>query len=85
MKLLVKRDDIEADSKNMDGRTPLSWAAQNRHEAVVKLLVERDDVEANSKDKYGQTPLSRAAWNRQDAVVKRLVGAPISGEFIHRP
>jgi hypothetical protein len=42
-------------------RTPLSWAAIEGYERVVKLLVERDDVEADSKDKWGRTPLSWAA------------------------
>jgi ankyrin repeat protein len=38
VKLLVNRDDIEAGSKDRDGRTPLSWAAEYGHEIVVKLL-----------------------------------------------
>jgi ankyrin repeat protein len=32
------------DSKDGDGRTPLLWAAESGHKAVVRLLVERDDV-----------------------------------------
>ena len=36
---LVKQDDVMVDSKDdMYGQTPLSWAATNGHEAVVKLL-----------------------------------------------
>ena len=35
-KLLAERDDV--DSKDKNGRTPLSWAAESGHEAVVKLL-----------------------------------------------
>jgi hypothetical protein len=35
--LLEKGADVE--SKDKDGRTPLSWAAENGHEAIVKLLL----------------------------------------------
>jgi hypothetical protein len=53
VRLLVERDDVEADSKDENGRTPLWWAAERGHEAVVRLLVERDDVEADLKDENG--------------------------------
>ena len=58
VRLLVERDDVEADLKDQRGRTPLWGAAVSGHEAVVRLLVERDDVEADSKDQDGRTPLS---------------------------
>ena len=73
MKLLVKRDDVAADSKDDIGRTPLSCAAGTGCEAVVKLLVKRDDVAANSKDSDGRTSLSWAAGIGHEAVVKLLV------------
>jgi hypothetical protein len=63
----------DADSKDNEGRTPLSCAAAGGHEAVVKLLVERDDVDADSKDEHGRTPLSCAAAGGHEAVVKLLV------------
>jgi len=40
--------------------TPLSWAVEGEHEAVVKMLLERDDVNPNIADWRGRTPLSRA-------------------------
>ena len=63
-----------ADSRDSNFQTPLSWAAQNGHEAVVKLLVERDDVEADSKNTKRWTPLCWAALNGHEAVAKVLLG-----------
>jgi ankyrin repeat protein len=55
-RLLVERDDVEVDSKDIFGRTPLWWAANRGCEAVVRLLMERNDVEANLEDWYGLMP-----------------------------
>jgi hypothetical protein len=63
----------DLNSKDSYGRTPLSYAAENGHEAVVKLLLEKG-AELETKDKdYGQTPLSWAAENGHEAVVKLLL------------
>jgi ankyrin repeat protein len=73
LKLLLERDDVNADSKDsMYGRTPLFWAAEYGHETVVKLLLERD-VEFNSKDNEGRAPLWWAALKGHKAVVKLLL------------
>jgi Ankyrin repeats (3 copies) len=59
--------------KDTHQQTPLWWAAESGHEAVVKLLLAQDGVDPDSKDNYGQTPLSSAAENGHEAVVKLLL------------
>jgi ankyrin repeat protein len=75
----------QSDYKDSYGRTPLSWAAGNGHEAVVKLLLEKG-AELESKDNYGQTPLSLAARYGHEAVVKLLLekGAELKSKSIDR-
>jgi hypothetical protein len=70
MALLKGRYNL--DSKDSYGRTPLSLAAENGHEAVVKLLLERG-AELETKDERHQTPLLLAAWCGHEAVVKLLL------------
>ncbi|KAK0616396.1 heterokaryon incompatibility protein-domain-containing protein [Immersiella caudata] len=54
------------------GQTPLWWALEQGHEAMVKVLLDGGvDVEAN--DRGGQTPLSWASENGHEAVVKVLL------------
>ena len=65
---------IQADSRDSNGRSPLSYAAESGQEAVVKLLAERDDVEMNSRDKYGRSPLSWAAREGREVTVELLLG-----------
>ncbi|KAF2801528.1 ankyrin [Mytilinidion resinicola] len=64
--------EVDVDSKDSWGQTPLSWAADNGHEAVVKLLLDTGKVDFDSKDSLGRTPLSWAAENGHEAVVKLL-------------
>ncbi|KAJ3454410.1 hypothetical protein MRS44_018304 [Fusarium solani] len=65
-------NDHELDLEDSLGRTPLSYAAANGHEAVVKLLLDKG-ADTESKDQNGQTPLSYAAANGHEAVVKLLL------------
>jgi ankyrin repeat protein len=74
VELLLARDDVDQDSKDtLISQTPLSWAAEKGHEAVVKLLLAKDSVDPDSKDSKGWTPLSWAAQNGHEAIVKLLL------------
>jgi ankyrin repeat protein len=77
--LLVERDYVVADSKDELGRTPLSWAAGEGHEAIVKLLVERDDVDVNSRDNVGRTPV---VWAQGHKNLLVLLGPKLQ-QFTH--
>jgi ankyrin repeat protein len=70
---LFKGSTANTNATDEDGRTPLSWAAENGNEAVVKVLLETGQVDADSKDNDGRTPLSWAAQNGNEAVVKVLL------------
>jgi hypothetical protein len=58
---LIRRGQ-SMDLKDSYGRTPLSWAVGNGHEAVVKLLLEKG-AGLETKSNNGRTPLLWAAEN----------------------
>jgi len=66
--LLEKGAELESKYNN---QTPLFWASEKGHEAVMKLLVE-EATELEARNWFGQTPLLRAAENGYEAVVKQL-------------
>ena len=71
--LLFGRRYVNPDSPSKSGRTPLSWAAGNGHDGIVKRLLQRKDVNPNGSSKFGETPLSWAACNGHEETVKLLL------------
>jgi len=71
---LTKMDGIDINGTDETTSTPLLWAADNGHEAVVKLLLGCEDVNPNRPDKWGRTPIMWAARNGHEATVKLLLG-----------
>jgi len=59
--MLLGLNDVNPDSVDKSGRTPLLWAAGNECTLIVRTLLERNNVDPNSGDSSGRTPLSWAA------------------------
>jgi ankyrin repeat protein len=57
------------------GRTPLVWASENGHEAVVKMLINAGAEIDSNDSQFDHTPLSWAAHKGHEAVVKILINA----------
>ncbi|PUU81764.1 hypothetical protein B9Z19DRAFT_970912, partial [Tuber borchii] len=58
VKLLLERVDVNPDSPNSSGRTPLSYAVQWGQQDLVKLFLRHGGVNLDSSDSSGRTPLS---------------------------
>ena len=67
-------EDYPYTLKSQYSQTPLSWAAGNGCNAIVKLLLAKDSVDPDLKErKSGLTPLWWAAKYGHEAVVKLLL------------
>ncbi|KAJ5216713.1 uncharacterized protein N7469_011578 [Penicillium citrinum] len=62
-----------ADLRDGDGKSPLSVAAANGQEAVVKMLLEREDIDADTADANGYTPLVEASRNGHTGIIELLL------------
>ena len=71
---LIETGLYDLNGKDFRGFTPLAWAAERGHEAVVKLLLGREEVKPDNPDTLGETPLFHAAWRGRQGVVKELLG-----------
>jgi len=70
---LIEEGSSDINGEGYLGCTPLSWAAYNGHEEVVKILLGREEVNPDKPDNSGKTPLSYAAQSGHEGVVKILL------------
>lgn len=75
---LCKHKAIDTNHRDKRGRTPLSWAAGDGMDAVVKYLLKQQqkrsiDLDVNLTDNEGRTPLSWAAGNGHASAIQVLL------------
>ena len=71
--ILISAGGYEINQQDYVGSTPLSYAARNEHEGVVRLLLEQENVNPDLQDKIGLTPLAWAAARGCEGVAKLLL------------
>ncbi|RYP45753.1 hypothetical protein DL768_007929 [Monosporascus sp. mg162] len=71
-KVMVTKYDLNTEDSHR--RTPLSYAAANGQEAMVRLLL-AEGAKANTEDAYNRTPIGWAARLGHETVVQLLLSA----------
>ncbi|KAF7118670.1 hypothetical protein CNMCM5793_008208 [Aspergillus hiratsukae] len=79
VEIIIQKDESLVNIDVGSGRTPLSWAAANGCEAIVKLLL-KAGATPKTMDGSGGTPLSIAAMIGHQGVVKLLLEAGANPE-----
>lgn len=69
----LSKAEVPLDCYDERGRTPLSYAAESGHEAVLTLLIESGQVDVDSEDEFDRTPLLHAARSGYESTVKLLL------------
>jgi ankyrin repeat protein len=70
--LILNLDYVDVNRRDVDSRTPLSYAAERGHVDIVQQLLERG-ADVKSKSEARRTPLSYGAEKGHDVVVKLLL------------
>jgi ankyrin repeat protein len=74
--LLGSKGSVDPDLADVDGKTPLCWAAENGHGDVVENLIQYAadvNVRTNAMSREGWRPLHYAAVSGSSTVVKTLL------------
>ncbi|KAF7977136.1 hypothetical protein HWV62_4537 [Athelia sp. TMB] len=74
LRSLVSEVPKQVNAVDVDGRTPLHWAASSGSIDIVRYLIDQK-AEVDKADGSGWTPLHIASSAGQEEVVKELVGA----------
>ncbi|CAG8466770.1 4170_t:CDS:2, partial [Scutellospora calospora] len=70
IKLLLENGENNFD---INGSTPLHWAALEGHKEIVKYLIEKNDSLVNMINENSETALHEAAWNGHREIVEFLL------------
>ncbi|KAI0157011.1 ankyrin repeat-containing domain protein [Xylariaceae sp. FL1272] len=73
IEMLLKRRDIQVNTRDSDNFTALQIASFLRLSNMAKLLLSRPDVDPNIRDHHGEAPLSRAVMNSDHETVRYLL------------
>ena len=82
VKKLVERG-ANVDARDIEGLTPLSWAAQHGRTEIAKYLITQH-ANLNPADKFGFTPLMWAAQEGQQGMVNLLLSKGANPRVVTR-
>ena len=73
VKELLKNPYIETNKPNINGKTPLYWAATKGFYNIVTQLLQHEKIDINKASHHGKTPLNRACYKGHLSIIKLLL------------